>query len=217
MSLQIHRGGVSLPDDEQAAVWRHEFDEVHSIHVRGLLAPDLLAWIRGRLATAAFREQVHKKAHATNKLLDDPPLYFAIASMLNDARLFGFVQALSGCDPIGCYVPIVYKLEPSRHYDAWHDDADGNRMIAMSINVGGEFDGGVLKIRETGSRRMLREIANTGDGDATIFRIREDLEHFVTPVTGSRPRLAAAGWFVRTPLALSRLKRALGHDPERPA
>jgi hypothetical protein len=42
---------------------------------------------------------------------------------------------------------------------------------------------------------MLAEIANTGWGDAMLFRTSKQLQHRVTDVVGNEPKTAFAGWF----------------------
>jgi Rps23 Pro-64 3,4-dihydroxylase Tpa1-like proline 4-hydroxylase len=66
----------------------------------------------------------------------------------------------------------------------------------MSLNLSPEpFEGGALQIRETDSKKILFEIANTGLGNAVVFRVDPRLEHRVSPVAGKVPRTAFAGWF----------------------
>lgn len=70
------------------------------------------------------------------------------------------------------------------------------RLIGMSINLGSrKYAGGVFQLREHDSKRIIFEIANTGWGDAILFRISSRLDHQVTAVTGNEPRTAFAGWF----------------------
>jgi hypothetical protein len=66
----------------------------------------------------------------------------------------------------------------------------------MSVNLSLRgYEGGIFQLREWSSKRILAEIANTGWGDATLFRISAELEHQVTEVTGEQPKTAFAGWF----------------------
>jgi hypothetical protein len=99
-------------------------------------------------------------------------------------------------------------LPNSGHYDSWHDDDIKNRLVGISINLSPlQFCGGVFQIREQGSKRLIMQIANTGLGDAILFRISGDLEHQVTEITGNQPKTAFAGWFQSGELDLaSRLK-----------
>jgi predicted 2-oxoglutarate/Fe(II)-dependent dioxygenase YbiX len=66
----------------------------------------------------------------------------------------------------------------------------------MSVNLTPEvYFGGTLQLRDPHSHRMLQEVANTGPRDAILFRIGSDLQHRVTPVNGTLPKSAYAGWF----------------------
>jgi len=91
------------------------------------------------------------------------------------------------------------------NHESWHgdDDADAalnNRMVTLSVNLSsGTYDGGVLELRRRGSDRLLHRVANTGPGDAILFRIDDALEHRVTDVAGAVPKMAWAGWFQRQP------------------
>jgi hypothetical protein len=53
-------------------------------------------------------------------------------------------------------------------------------------------------------------VANTGAGDAVLFRIAERLEHRVTSLRGDVPRTAYAGWFLREPRFADVLKERIG-------
>ena len=66
----------------------------------------------------------------------------------------------------------------------------------MSINLSPKgYDGGVFELRERATKRFFAQLANDGIGNARLFRIAPELEHQVSAVTGSRPRIAFAGWF----------------------
>ena len=210
--LQVTRQGVRVPDASTLAAWARDFGDRHCIHVRGLLEPRLLEWLRAELVHATFVERIHTELTppAVDLALADERLHAILFTLLNHQTLFDAVEAISGCDPIGCYGHVLYRMEPHPgHHDTWHGDNDGNRMIAMSINIGEPYEGGWLSIRERTTGRHVHSVANTGPGDAILFRIAGSLEHMVTAVTGTRPKTALAGWFQRTPHALSALKGAL--------
>jgi hypothetical protein len=167
--------------------------------------------MRGRLASARFQERVHAQLvpPAVDLGLADHRLLAMISTIVNDRRLFATVRAISGCDPIGCFNGVVYRMEPKPgHYDTWHSDMDGNRMVTLSVNLGEPYEGGVLQIRDTPSNRVLHEVANTGPGDAILFALGDHLEHRVSAVTGSATKMALAGWFQRSPAALDALRAA---------
>lgn len=207
--LQVGINNLALPSGDEIATWCREFAGSHCIHWRGFFDDRLLAWLRARLAQARFEERVHRDLvpPAVDLGLADPGLLAMIATIVNDRRLFAVVRAISGCDPIGCYEGIVYRMDPRPdHRDTWHSDMDGNRMVTLSVNLGEPYEGGVLQIRRMPSRRVVCGAANTGPGDAILFALGDDLEHRVGPVTGGTPKMALAGWFQRTPAALTALK-----------
>jgi hypothetical protein len=208
--LQIGINHLDLPDAAAIDAWRAGFATSYCVRFHHFLDERLLAWLRQRLAVASFRERVHRgiEPPPVDLGLADERLSAIIATLLNDRRLFEVVRAVSGCDPIGCFDPIVYRMEPQpEHFDTWHGDTDGNRMVTLSVNVGDPYAGGVLQIREAASHRLVYEVANTGPGDAILFALGDHLEHRVTPVTGTVAKTALAGWFQRTPPALDALKR----------
>jgi hypothetical protein len=121
--------------------------------------------------------------------------------LCNDVALFELVRAITGCDRIGAFGGRVYRMLPgAEHEGTWHDDLAEGRMVTLSINLGdAPYSGGVLEIRDRQSKRVLQRVANTGFGDAVIFRIGRELQHRVTAVEGSVPKTAYAGWFVSDP------------------
>jgi hypothetical protein len=73
-------------------------------------------------------------------------------------------------------------------------------MIGLTVNLGHTpYEGGVLEMRRRDSERVIARASNPTPGDALIFRISEELEHHVTPVTAGGPRIVLAGWFRREP------------------
>jgi Rps23 Pro-64 3,4-dihydroxylase Tpa1-like proline 4-hydroxylase len=122
-------------------------------------------------------------------------------AMTASSELFRILETLTRCEPIGCYAFRVYRMDPGdRHHDTWHGDDNGNRLLTLSINVGLEpFEGGELELRARGSEHMIESAANTGPGDALLFRIAPGLEHRVCGVTGHTSKFAVAGWFQREP------------------
>ena len=51
-----------------------------------------------------------------------------------------------------------------------------SRVVGMSLNLSREvYSGGVLQIRNRESEALISEAANTGSGDAVIFRLSRDL------------------------------------------
>jgi len=218
MMLRVGINQIDVPDAAELAAWRGEFAELHCVRFCRFLDGRLLAWLRARLAAAPFSLRVHEGIDPppVDLGLADDTLITIIRTLLNDLRLFDVVRAISRCDPIGCFYGGVYRMEPRpEHFDTWHGDMDGNRMVTLSVNLGEPYRGGVLQIREKHMNRVVHEIANTGPGDAILFELGDHLEHRVTRVTGTATKMALAGWFQRTPAALEALKRPRTERSER--
>jgi hypothetical protein len=111
------------------------------------------------------------------------------------------VETLTGCAPIARFSGRVYRMIPGpQHYDSWHSDSEEERLIGLSLNLSEEvFAGSIFQLRAVGSDRVLCEVANTGFGDAVLFRIAPDLLHRITPLEGAVPKTAYAGWFRSSP------------------
>ena len=174
-----------------------------SVLLRGFVDGALLSRIQDRIAGGSWRQLVHDLGEpATDLLLEDDVTVGSLLFLVQDPALRRWVESIAGCPALGSFFGRVYRMDPEAgHHDAWHDDYDeGNRMVALSVNLSPlPYQGGVLELRERGSGRMLRAVANTGPGDAVLFRIDQRFEHRVTDVVGSASKTAFAGWFQRQP------------------
>jgi len=181
---------------------RAEFARRHLIRIPQFLGADLLDLLLALIDRAPFVTRVHRAVHATDAAVQDPHINSTLFFVMNDLALLSLVEELTGVEGLGSLQPVVYKIVPRQgHADHWHDDMDGNRMVGLSINLGREpFDGGVLEVRRREDGVVVHGERNTGLGDAMLFRISPELEHRVSEVTGTTPRIALTGWFVRTPV-----------------
>jgi hypothetical protein len=211
--VQITRAGaVRVGSAAQFAEARAVFDRQHCLMLEGLIEPSLLAAIQHCLHASGFDHRLNKGI-GTELRLPPGALSGALEFLTNDPVLFGAIEEITGCGPIGCYRGRVYRMQPGAgHASGWHSDLSDGRMITMSVNLSaGVFEGGDLQIRETESERPLAQLRNTGFGDGVIFRIDAALEHQVLPLTGTVERSAYAGWFLPRPsyteLLESRLER----------
>jgi hypothetical protein len=199
--VQLTRSGpiVTWTADEIRRL-RAEFERRHCIRLPALLPPDGFDYVRRNVERGAFAEKIHGQIGVELCMAENAALsllYF----LTNDRRIFSLVRELTGCDSIGGFVGRVYRMVPGTgHYDSWHTDCVADRLIGLSVNLSTEtYVGGVFQLRERGSEAVLTEAPNTGDGDAILFRIAAHIEHRVTPVEGTVPKTAFAGWFVSKP------------------
>lgn len=204
--LKVTRSGMvfsgSDDDIEQA---RAEFEQNDWIRLPALLDPELWGMLQEQLAGINLEEKIPSIYRDLN--VSDS----ALLVLLNNERLFRMIEHITGCGHIGCFRGRTYRIVPganhhddSHHYHeiltGWHTDLNGTRRIALSINLNTEpFQGGVFRLREAKTGRMLCELVNSGFGNAILFRIDERLEHHVSDVEGTVTKTAFSGWFESEP------------------
>jgi hypothetical protein len=211
--VQLTRSGLTIGDPERLAATREAFSHHHLVKLPDFVEPSLLDRLVARLEITPWELRTHTRDHAWSSALDatgergdvwardlqmqDAAILSSWMFLLNDPSLFDVVAQLTGCGALRSFIPNIYKIEPGAgHFDDWHTDADGERAVALSINVGrAPYEGGLLQIRKKGASAIVHEVWNAGFGDAMLMRIAPDLEHRLTPVTGRAPRVVVAGWF----------------------
>jgi len=193
--VQITKGGLQTASTSVACL-REIFERQNYVRLPEFLSSEILSLIGPRISAADFFERVDKGPFATRELcMTINSGLGALLLLVNDENLFQLIQDITGCPRIRCFEGRVYKFVGGvDHYHRWHNDLVENRFIAMSVNLSDErYSGGVLQIRERGSKRLV-EVINAGKGDAIIFRLSKQLEHRTTEVTECT-KIAFAGWF----------------------
>ena len=193
--VQITKGGFQTALTSVASL-RETFERQSYVRLPGFLSPEILSLVEPRISAADFFERIDEGPAATRELC--MAINSGLSTLLllvNDDNLFQLIQDITGCPRIRCFEGRVYKfVGGAGHYHRWHNDVVENRLVAMSVNLGGAYNGGVLQIRERDSKRMLVEVTNAGKGDAIIFRLSKQLEHRITEVTQCT-KITFAGWF----------------------
>jgi hypothetical protein len=199
--VRLARRSVSIetrPDAMQRL--RERFADEHVLRLPGFFSGDLLSTVTRRLRHARFKERIATRVFppAVDLKLDDADLVGLLHFVLNDPAVIQFVADVSATQPSG-FVGSVYRILPGMgHRDSWHSDVDGNRLVALTLNLSEEmFEGGELEMRGRERRQPLWRLANTGPGDALLFAIAPDLKHRIRPMAGRTPKTALAGWFCR--------------------
>jgi hypothetical protein len=212
--IQLTRSGTTYAGTaEDLQRLRELFDRQHCIRLHQLLEPGLLRVLQRQIEQAEFFETVHEDEG------DPPPIDLcmrpnaashALHLVVNEPCFLRFLEQVTGCGGIGCFLGTVFRRVRDANLYDWHNDLVEDRMLAMSINLStGVYRGGTLQLRDAESGRVVHEVANTGFGDATIFRIARCLEHRVSPVEGPVARSAFAGWFRPQPDYRSWLQESL--------
>ncbi len=214
--IQIGRMALTCSDREHdVAALRREFDRVHCIRIRQFLSADLLQFVQEGIARAEFQERDHSGIGIEQCMVENEAIG-VLHLLINDPHVLELLRQITGCESIDGFSGRVYRMVPaSGHFDSWHTDLTGTRMVGMSLNLSrGAYKGGLFQLRAMPSKQMLVEIANTGEGDAIFFRIREDLAHRVSDVEGEVAKTAFAGWFTEEAEFASLFKTASSHSPQ---
>jgi hypothetical protein len=200
-------GLVVSASDAELQDMRDRFDREHIVRLPGLLDAAHVELIARYIDEVAFQPRVHDGI-GTELCLPEGRAVRLLFFLVNDPALFALIERITGCVSIGCFTGRLYRMLPARDdFDTWHSDAVQNRLVGMSVNLGTAYEGGVFQLRDRRSARMLGEAANVGAGDAILFRIDKNLEHWITPVRGTEPKTAFAGWFRSSPPFLALLDR----------
>ena len=134
---------------------------------------------------------------ARELVLNDKVALHALEFAVSTPEFLRLVEHITRCGPIAYFSGRVYRMAPGTdHFANWHSDDLDNRLVGMSINLGPRpYLGGAFRLRRKNSNQMLCELPNTIPGSAILFRISDELEHVVSPLGGSEPKTAFAGWF----------------------
>jgi hypothetical protein len=214
-SLTLTRQRLEAAGPRQLEDLRHRFATEHLVRLPGFLDDNLLTEFERRVAGAPFTPRIEDGVEI-EETLADAVVEALLIFPLNDPALFAAIDAITECGSVGCFTGRIFRrrADAAGQYYPWHTDVAHDRLVGLTINLGRDrFNGGVLQLRQVGSAQPFGEVHNTVRGDAVLFRIREDVEHHVTPVTGATPRLTLAGWFRRRP----EFWRSLSHKNPRAA
>jgi hypothetical protein len=194
---------------------REEFGRNDCAALRGFLAPEIGEAVKKQILHIPFdldRFYVDGVLVGLDEHSFQPPYPF-LDFMMNGPAILRLVESISGCRGLEWFDGRIYRMVPSEgHFLEWHDDRGSGGLVGMSLNLSpSPYEGGVFQIRDRAAARAPREAPIPRFGDAILFRIRADLEHRLTPLTGARPKFAYAGWFgsgAERPMAGTRPKLA---------
>ncbi len=193
----LERPQASRHPEPQVETVRDEFQATHSARLPGLLSATLINVVLEGMRRGTWIGHEHEGL-AREVILDDVRTLDVLHFVANTPEFLTLVRELTACDAITRFEGRVYRMIPGTdHHDSWHDDAGEHRLVGMSLNLGSRpYEGGAFQLREKSEPTIVRELPNTRPGDAILFRISPDLTHRVTPVAGTEPKTAFAGWFL---------------------
>lgn len=200
VSLTSHGTLVTASQAELDALC-DTFAREHCVRLRHLLSADLLQRVMTAVQSADFVDRIHQgtgiEPPPRDRMMVANSTLGLLHFLANDPALVRFVETVTGEAPLGRLMGNLYTISPTAgHFDTWHDDCSEGRRIAFSLNLSTEpYRGGLLQIRDRDTEALLHEVANTGVGDAILFRIAPGLQHRVSALEGTTPRTAFAGWY----------------------
>jgi hypothetical protein len=195
--IQLTRSGAVISDvSNNIPRLREQFDREQCVLFPRLIESGLLHTIQRRIDGSEFRPFIHEGIGHDSNLVDEFTVHL-LFFLTNEPRFLQIVRDITGCTAIAAFHGRVYRMDPAAsNLDSWHDDMLENRLIGMSLNLSKDvFRGAVFQLRDRYSKRILHETANTGFGDAIIFKLADHLQHRNTDVAGAAPKTAFAGWF----------------------
>jgi hypothetical protein len=196
-AIVLARSGVARrPTAADLETLRRSWHAQQYVRLPQFLDRELLAFVRGFVNERRFAEFTHP-ASGHEQRLEDNPAIALLDFLMNDRRVMDAVEQITSTPQLGMFHGRIYQLTPGTDegHD-WHADHTSGREIGVSINLTDRpFEGGVLQLRWTATGAPISEYANVGAGDCVLFRLADEIEHRVLPVTGTVPRVAYAGWF----------------------
>ena len=202
--ITIHKNKTIIQDKNMLDKLKLEFEKTHSIVLDSLLSTDLKGFISQQLEKANYIKKSHR---GKNDYLigeeyivqDDNILCNMLFLLMNRNEYLEAIRYITGLDKIRSFSGRIYKLDASDDcFDNWHDDftPKEGRLVGISLNLSeGNYEGGHFLLRTKNTDKIHKEIFYKNWGTAHLFRIGKTLEHKVTKISGTIPRIAYAGWF----------------------
>jgi hypothetical protein len=193
--VHLRRAGL-VADKEDVERLRVQFANAHVVRLPALLEPQLLSQALYLIERGNWRER-ERAGFYRESVLDTGPAVNLLRFVSNSPKFLEVIGEITATHPLTWFDGRVYRMKPSGdHTQNWHEDSIEGRLIGLSLNLSPRgYAGGLFQMRDAKSHRMLLEIANTGLGDAFLFRVSDDFQHHVTDVLPDEPKTAYAGWF----------------------
>lgn len=194
-ALTIGAGATQVHADAPAiAAMRQAVDRYGGLLVPRALAPDLLGQFQALAARAAL-QPVTTRGIARRDTAVSPAIILPLCMALARQPFFDWIAAVTGCPPVAHVEGVLARMKTGDTV-GWHRDAAlGIRHVAMVIILSDTpHEGGRFELRRKSDGTPLMAHRGAPAGTLALFRIGEDLQHRVTPLTSGGPRLSFSAW-----------------------
>ena len=143
---QLTRRGFQPPSPGEVGRLRDLFSTRHLLCADRFVEPALL----GRWLDLVDAGPFVLRRHGTSgdwggepppadHLLDAAATVGRLMFSMNDPVLFALIERLSECGHIASFQGVVYRMAAGMgHRDRWHTDLNGNRLIAITVDLSRE-------------------------------------------------------------------------------
>lgn len=196
--IEVSLTGLNAPAQE-VALCRAQYQQNCMLVLPGLFSRELCEILIREINAGGWYQAVHEDNGVIgSEETSSSELAGGILSfVVTEPGFISLIRQISGRDDITWFSGRFFKMNPSLgHSCSWHDDINPTRRVGISICLEEvPCEGGGFEIRKAGSDQLLGRVERRNLGDATLFRIGEDLEHRILPVKEGTVRVACAGWF----------------------
>jgi 2OG-Fe(II) oxygenase superfamily len=184
---------------QEVATCRAEYERSSMLVLPGLFDEAVCSAITEAISKASWSHFAHDDHGdiGTEEVCDSELALSLLCFVICEPKFIAMIRQITGDDAITWFRGRIFRMNPSLgHHDSWHDDANGQRRVGMSVCLESvPCQGGGFELRKCATQEILGRVEKRNLGDATLFRIGDDLEHRVLPVNEGSVRIAYAGWF----------------------
>lgn len=196
--INVSLTGITATEQDIASC-RAEYQRSSMLVLPSLLGKPICSAITEAIGKASWSHFAHVDHGdiGTEEVCDSELALSLLCFVICEPKFIAMIREITGDDAITWFRGRIFRMNPSLgHYDSWHDDVNGQRRIGMSVCLDSvPCQGGGFQLRKCATQELLGQVEKRSLGDATLFRIGDDLEHRVLPVMEGSIRVAYAGWF----------------------
>src|SRR5882672_611397 len=134
--LQLTRAALLCTETSDALeAMRRSFDVSNAILLPRFLDTELLGLVRQAVRETPFSDR-KDEGLAYEECMSHNNILGLLHLIMNDRRVFELIRGITDCSPIGSFAGRIYRMRAGAgHFDRWHSDMDGARLIGVSVNL----------------------------------------------------------------------------------